>query len=193
MRQIAVLVACLGLAGCMDPGTMLLSNLAQAAVVTAIEYADEYAEERRPSAEEAWQNDRLERLREHGRRGEPAAAYRLALHYAERRDRRAVGWMCRAALAGYAPARLQLGHWYNEDRLREDPWPFLDLAPDDRKAYRWYSLAAAAGDRQAAVFRDLLAGAGRGAGLEGGEEGPGRCAPVATLRGPGGGEPLAAP
>ena len=67
------------------------------------------------------------------------------------------GWVCRAANAGYPQAQLQLGHWYNEDRNREDLWPFISLRPDNRKAYVWYSLAADNGNLFAAQLRDRLA------------------------------------
>ena len=49
-----------------------------------------------------------------------------------------------------------MGHWYNEDRNREDIWPFIDIRPDNKKAYVWYSLAESNGDLISLSYRERL-------------------------------------
>jgi TPR repeat protein len=61
---------------------------------------------------------------------------------------KALAWTRSAAESGHARAQLALARMYQEG------WP--GLAPDPLRAYMWASLAAAAGEPQAATLRDRL-------------------------------------
>lgn len=140
------------LGGCMGPPVMLAADVVQAAVKASIEYADRH----RPTPRQAWIQENVDRLREAAVAGDPRAQFRLGLYYEGVRQPEAERWVCRAANQGFARAQAEMGHWYNEDRRREDLWPFIGLSPDDRLAYMWYSLAVANGDRNADHFRERL-------------------------------------
>ena len=72
-------------------------------------------------------------------------------------------WLCAAAAGGNPEARSELGHWQRtsvwehsgDDRL--DAVRNLGIEPDDRVAYVWYTLAAAAGDPRAESLRGYVA------------------------------------
>ena len=122
---------------CMGPGITVASYVAQAAVKTAMDYN----EKNKPTDDEAWAESRLRSLERKAEAGDPEANFELGrVHLAhERRE-----------------AQLQMGHWYNEDRLREDMWPYVSLRPDNRKAYLWYGHAAAKGEGMGRLFQDSL-------------------------------------
>ncbi len=138
-----------GLCACMDPQVMIATNVASAALKASVEYA----EQNQPTPAQAWRTARRQNLEELGHAGDVGAQYALAQLYQAHHYREAQFWMCKAANSGYTAAQLQLGHWYNEDRLAEDPWPFISVEPDDRVAYMWYSLAERNGDLSGQPFR----------------------------------------
>jgi TPR repeat protein len=88
--------------------------------------------------------------------GDPESQYQLGMFYVAKRNSEAQRWICQAAHSGHAKAQLQMGHWYSEDRLQSDLWPFIPIRPDDNQAYVWYSLAEKGGDEDAALFRMVL-------------------------------------
>jgi TPR repeat protein len=88
--------------------------------------------------------------------GDTESQYQLGMFYVAKRNSDALGWICQAANAGHAKAQLQMGHWYSEDRLQSDLWPYIRIRPDDNQAYVWYSLAEKGGDEDAALFRMVL-------------------------------------
>ncbi len=157
LRLAAMFVAASLSAGCGGPELMIASSIAQAAIETGVEEAHRAPP---PSPDDAWRDEQLALLVARARAGEPANQYLLALYYAAAGDARAYPWMCRAALRNYPRAQLQLGHWYNEDRLREDLWPYLAVAPDDSRALYWYRLARAHGEAAAVPFQERVSARG---------------------------------
>ena len=136
------------LTGCGGPEVMIASSVAQAAIKASIEHA----EKNKPTPEQAWRAARREYLEERGHAGDPKAQYTLGQLYHLHRHGDAHYWMCEAANNGHPAAQLQLGHWYNEDRLEEDPWPFIGVTPDNQIAYMWYALAEKNGDTSGTPF-----------------------------------------
>ena len=136
----------------MGPEMMIATNIASAAFQATVEYA----QKNRPTAEQAWRSSRLTYLEEQARGDNAVAQYTLGQFYQVHRDEQAHHWICQAANLGHSQAQLQLGHWYNEDRLKEDPWPYIDLRPDNREAYVWYLLAAKGGNPAAQPFMSYL-------------------------------------
>lgn len=135
---------------------MVVSSLTSAAVRTAIEQA----EKTRPTPEQLWHEAQVARLERRALAGELEAQYQIGTYYLLLQEPAAEPWICLAANRGHAGAQLQYGHWFNEDRSREDLFPFIALAPDNASAYLWYSLAADNGEPRAAHFRDSLIHAG---------------------------------
>ncbi|MCP5149658.1 MAG: sel1 repeat family protein [Ectothiorhodospiraceae bacterium] len=147
---VALVLGCVATAGCLGPEAMIAANVASAALKATVEYA----ERNRPSPQAQWRQERVSLLRASAERGELDAQVHLAKMFQASGDPAAYHWMCRAARAGSVEAQRQLGHWYSEDRLREDLWPFIGVTPDDRDAWVWYSRAAAEGDPLAIYLRD---------------------------------------
>ena len=151
-RLAAVLAGGLLTSACMGPEVMIATNVASAAFQAAVEHA----EKNKPTPSEAWRASRREYLEDQSRAGNPTAQYALGQLYQFHRRTDAHYWICEAANNGHPAAQVQLGHWYNEDRLQEDPWPFIPVRPDNREAYLWYQLAEANGDDSAALFSEPL-------------------------------------
>ena len=156
LTAVFLFAASLGLGGCGPmTGVMLAGNIVNAAGTAAVDAS-------LATRDAAGEAERERGIEEHlawigAEDGDAAAAYALATLLTERHDPDARRWMCEAALKGNANAQLQLGHWYNEDRRREDLWPFISIAPDNQVAYRWYSAALENGDQRAGIFRESLA------------------------------------
>ena len=96
--------------------------------------------------------------------GDAAAAYALYEHYSMQPQRAAQAWqwLCEAASKGDAYAQAEAGYWFRtsvwqhsgDDRLasvRE-----LGIEPDNRVAYKWYTLAASNGDAGAMDTRKYV-------------------------------------
>jgi TPR repeat protein len=132
---------------------MIASNLAQAAVRTAIEYNERHA----PTPDQLWAEEQLGLLESRAYGGDAEASYLLARIHQSHERRDAEHWMCEAANVGHREALMQMGHWYNEDRRREELWPYITLSPDNRKAYVYYTLAARRGEIIATAYRDAIA------------------------------------
>lgn len=156
VRAAALLVLCGLLSGCMGPEVMIATNIASAALKAGVEYA----EKNKPTPEQAWRAAKRGHLEARGEAGDKDAQFALARLYQRREHGTAQYWMCEAANSGHPQARMQLGHWYNEDRLSEDPWPYIGIRPDNRQAYLWYRLAEASGEPGGALFSGRLAGSG---------------------------------
>lgn len=139
----------LNLSACMGPEVMIATNVASAALKASVEYA----EKNKPTPAEAWRAARRQYLEEQGHAGNVKAQYTLGQLYHVHRQSAAHFWMCKAANGGHPAAQLQLGHWYNEDRLDEDPWPYISVRPDNRTAYMWYEMAEKNGDSSGTAFR----------------------------------------
>ena len=131
---------------------MVASSVVSAAFKTAVEQA----EKNRPTPEQLWQDAQLAKLDREARAGAPEAQFRLGTYYIQINEPRAEVWICAAANQGHARAQLQYGHWYNEDRAREDMFPFIGITPNNSDAYLWYALAAQNGEPRAPHFRDSL-------------------------------------
>jgi TPR repeat protein len=170
----------------MGPEVMIAANVASAALKAGVEYA----EKNKPSPEETFRWAKIELLEEQANGGDVDAQYAMGIYYQATREARARHWICRAAAGGHPRAQLQYGHWYNEDRNREDLWPFIGISPDNREAWRWYSLAAENGEIGALhhIERLEVAGLDRQA-LEQGQAGrvgsPASCGVFTALRAPG--------
>lgn len=135
-------------------GVMLAGNIINAAGYAAVDASLEARDEQGAAERQRGMAEHLAWVG--AENGDPTAAYRLATLLTQRHDPSAVRWMCEAALEGHAGAQLQVGHWFNEDRRREDLWPFIDLTPDDRVAYLWYTSALDNGEQRAFIFRETL-------------------------------------
>ena len=146
---VALMLVAAALSACMGPQVMIATNVASAALKASVDYA----EKNKPTPAQAWRASRRQYLEEQGHAGNASSQYAVAQLYQGHRDGAAQFWMCKAANSGHPAAQLQLGHWYNEDRLTEDPWPFISVRPDDRVAYMWYSLAELNGERSGEPFR----------------------------------------
>jgi TPR repeat protein len=155
LRRFALTIGVLlpfALTGCIDPVSMIASSVLSAALKTAMEQA----EKNRPTSEQLWQQAQLEQLEFDAQAGNPAAQFKLGQYYIHMQDPTAQVWVCAAANQGHARAQLQYGHWYNEDRAREDLFPFIAIVPNNSDAYLWYALAAENGEPRAPHFRDSL-------------------------------------
>ena len=152
-RALAAAVLCTGLvAGCGGPETMIASSIISAAVRTTIEQAAK----NRPTPEQLWHEAQVAQLERRAIAGDVEAQFQIGTYYLVLQEPVSQQWICTAANGGHAKAQLQYGHWFNEDRAREDLFPFINISPDNAMAYMWYDLAAANGEPRAPHFRDNL-------------------------------------
>lgn len=153
--RLLTLLACVGLSGCGSvSGVMLAGNIVSAAGAAAVDASRDSRREEGDAVRARGMQQYLAELgAEQGIAGDELAFGRLLT---EQRDPDAFHWMCQAAMAGLPDAQLQLGHWYNEDRLREDLWPFIDARPDNATARAWYSAAASNGEGLALIYLATL-------------------------------------
>jgi len=154
--RLAIVLLGLALAGCVDPGSMILSSVASAALRTAIDQA----QKNRPTPEQMWHEAQVASLERAALAGDMEAQFQIGTYYLLLQEPAAEQWICEAASRGHAKAQLQYGHWFNEDRHRDDLFPFIAIAPDDATAFLWYSLSALNGEPRAPHFRDSLRYAG---------------------------------
>ena len=147
---LTTLVLSTGCAG--GPAGMVVSSLASAALRTAIDQA----EKSRPTPEQLWHEAQMAGLERRALAGELEAQFQIGTYYLLLQEPAAQQWICVAANRGHPKAQLQYGHWFNEDRAREDLFPFIAIGPDNASAWVWYSLAAENGESRAAHFRDGL-------------------------------------
>lgn len=139
--------------GCLvAPEIMIAADIVSA----AIKAGTDYAEKNRPTPEQRWEKAGIDRLERRAQRGDVEAQYELGLIHQRAQSGRARHWVCRAANNGLARAQAHMGHWYNEDRKLEDIWPFIDIRPDNTKAFVWYSLAESNGDMISPSYRERL-------------------------------------
>ncbi len=144
------------LSACADPLTMVASSVLSAVIQTGIKAGIESAQKNRSDPEKLWQQAQLAQVEQQAIGGNKEAQFQLGIYYLLRQEPGAVGWICLAANQGHARAQLQYGHLYNEDRKRNDLFPFVSIAPDNIEAFIWYSLAANNKDPRAVLFRDNL-------------------------------------
>lgn len=157
LRAVLLVAAVTLISGCVGgPAGMVVSSLASAAVRTAIDQA----EKSRPTPEQLWHEAQVAGLERRALAGELEAQFQIGTYYLLLQEPAAEPWICVAANRGHPKAQLQYGHWFNEDRRREDLFPFIVVSPDNASAYLWYSLAADNGEPRAAHFRDSLIHAG---------------------------------
>ena len=140
------------LSGCVDPVSIVASSVLSAAFKTAVEQA----EKNRPTPEDRWHEMQLSVLEREARGGTAESQFRLGTYYIQTQESKAEVWICAAANQGHARAQLQYGHWFNEDRAREDLFPFINITPNNADAFLWYALAAQNGEPRASHFRDSL-------------------------------------
>ncbi len=153
IRYLLALSFVLSSSGCLiSPPVMIAADVLTAAVKAGVDYA----EKNKPTPEERWQQSKLDRLTRRANDGDLDAQYELGLIHQAASSGKAKIWVCRAANNGLARAQTHMGHWYNEDRKQEDLWPFIDIRPDNREAFVWYSLAEANGNIFAGNFRNNL-------------------------------------
>ncbi len=153
IRYLLALSFVLSSSGCLvSPPVMIAVDVLTAAVKAGADYA----EKNKPTPEERWQQSKLDRLTRRANDGDLDAQYELGLIHQAASSGKAKMWVCRAANNGLARAQTHMGHWYNEDRKQEDLWPFIDIRPDNREAFVWYSLAEANGNIFASNFRNNL-------------------------------------
>ncbi len=153
IRYLLALSFVLSSSGCLvSPPVMIAADV----MTAAIKAGAHYAEKNKPTPEERWEQSKLDRLTRRANDGDLDAQYQLGLVHQAASSGKAKLWVCRAANNGLARAQAHMGHWYNEDRKQEDLWPFIDIRPDNRDAFVWYSLAEANGDSFAGNFREIL-------------------------------------
>jgi hypothetical protein len=140
------------LGGCLDPASMVMSSVATATVRTIIDQA----EKNRPTPQQMWHRSQVAALEQRAAAGDVEAQFQLGTYHMGRRDPAAQRWICEAASRGHPGAQLQFGHWYNEDREREDLFPFIPIEPDNATAFLWYRLAERNGEPRATHFRDSV-------------------------------------
>ncbi len=156
----AVLAASVLVAGCGGVEGMIVSSVVSAAMRTAVDQAVDHAQRTRPTPEQMWHEVQVANLERRALAGELEAQFELGTYYLMLQEPAAQAWICHAANRGHARAQLQYGHWFNEDRAREDLFPFITIVPDNGTAFLWYSLAADNGEPRAPHFRDSLIFAG---------------------------------
>lgn len=144
------------LSGCGGPETMIASSILSAAIRTTIEQAAK----NQPTPEQLWHEAQVAQLERRALAGDTEAQFQMGTYFLLLQEPVAQQWICAAANGGHPRAQLQFGHWYNEDRAREDLFPFIRVSPDNAAAYMWYDLAAANGEPRAPHFRDSLIYAG---------------------------------
>ena len=148
------------LTGCVSVAGTIASTVASAAIKTAIEQS----ENSKPTPEQLWQDAQMASLERRAIGGELEAQYQLGTYYLVIQEPTAADWICQAANMGHAKAQLQYGHFFNEDRKREDLYPFLSIHPNNVEAFVWYSLSARHGEPRAGHFRDSLMSGALGIG-----------------------------
>lgn len=154
--SVLLLVVSALLAGCVGVGTTIASSVLSAAIKTAVEQS----QNNKPSPEQMWHDAQIASLEHRAVNGDVEAQFQIGTYYLMHQEPTAERWICQAANQGHPKAQLQYGHWFNEDRKREDLFPFIGLNPDNVQAFVWYSLAANSGESRAPLFRDsLLSGA----------------------------------
>jgi TPR repeat protein len=149
-------IAALGTGCAGGAAGMIVSSVASAALRTAVEQV----QKNRPTPEQLWHEAQVENLERRALSGDVEAQFQIGTYYLLLQEPAAEPWICVAANRGHAKAQLQYGHWYNEDRIREDLFPFIHVTPDNSTAFIWYSLAADNGEPRAPHFRDSLIYAG---------------------------------
>lgn len=142
----------LALGACGGPEAMIVSSLMSAAVRTAVDQA----QKNRPTPEQMWHEAQVASLERRAIAGDPEAQFQIGTYYLVLQEPLSEQWICAAANQGHPKAQLQYGHWFNEDRSREDLFPFIALTPDNSTAFMWYDLAASNGEPRAPHFRDSL-------------------------------------
>jgi len=152
----AFLSLTLALGACGGPETMIASSLISAALRTAVDQA----QKNRPTPEQMWHEAQVASLERRAIAGDPEAQFQIGTYYLVLQEPVSRQWICAAANQGHPKAQLQYGHWFNEDRSREDLFPFIAVTPDNSTAYMWYDLAATNGEPRAPHFRDSLIYAG---------------------------------
>ena len=163
----AIVAMALTLSACGGPETMIASSLISAAMRTAVDQA----QKNRPTPEQMWHEAQVASLERRAITGDADAQFQIGTYYLVLQEPVAQQWICAAANQGHPKAQLQYGHWFNEDRSREDLFPFIAVRPDNSTAYMWYDLAAGNGEPRAPHFRDNLIYAGMPAdALERGRE-----------------------
>jgi len=141
------------ISGCLiAPPIMIAADIMSAAVKAGVNHA----EKNKPTSEQRWEKARVDRLERRADGGDVEAQYELGLVYQVAQSAQARHWVCRAANNGLARAQVHMGHWYNEDRKHEDIWPFIDISPNNKKAFVWYSLAESNGDLISFSYRERL-------------------------------------
>ena len=150
-----LLASGMALSGCGPlSGVMLVGNIVNAAGIAVVDASNEAREARGEAERERGIDEHLAWM--NAESGDSDGAYKIATLLSERHDPDAMRWMCEAARGGHPRAQLQVGHWYNEDRRREDLWPFIGVSPDDDVAYQWYTAALDNGEDRAFIFRESL-------------------------------------
>lgn len=153
LRLLLIAPLSLAVSGCLvAPQIMIAADVVSAAMKAGVDYA----EKNKPTPDQMWLKASIDRLERRAHGGDVAAQYELGLIYQRIKSGRARHWVCRAANNGLPRAQAHMGHWYNEDRKREDIWPFIDIRPDNTKAYLWYSLAESSGDLISMSYRERL-------------------------------------
>ncbi len=155
-RGLAIVACAMMLSACGGPETMIASSILSAAIKTTIEQSIR----NQPTPEELWHEVQFAQLERRALTGDTDAQFQLGQYYLQRQEATAQQWICAAANAGHPRAQVQYGHWFNEDRAREDLFPFIAITPNNATAYMWYDLAAANGEPRASHFRDNLIYAG---------------------------------
>ncbi len=151
-----LLISSVLLSACADPLTMVASSVLSAVIQTGIKAGIESAQKNRADPEKLWQQAQLAQVEQRAIGGNVDAQFQLGIYYLLRQEPGAVGWICQAANQGHARAQLQYGHLYNEDRKRDDLFPFVSITPDNVQAFVWYSLAATNQDARAILFRNNM-------------------------------------
>ncbi len=153
LRLIIVLPLTLAVSGCLvAPPILIAADVVSAAMKAGVDYA----EKNKPTSKQLWEEARVDRLQRRAQSGDVEAQYELGLVHQAAQSGGARHWVCRAANSGLARAQAHMGHWYNEDRKREDLWPFIDIRPDNKKAFVWYSLAESNGDVMSLNYRNRI-------------------------------------
>jgi TPR repeat protein len=145
-----ILFSTLVLGACADPLSMVASSILSAAIRTGIESA----QKNRADPEKLWQQAQLAQTEQNAIAGDVDAQFQLGLFYLLRQEPSAADWICHAANQGHGKAQLQYGHLFNEDRKRDDLFPFISISPDNIQAFIWYSLSANNGEPRGVLFRN---------------------------------------
>jgi len=147
---VLILFSTLVLSACADPLSMVASSVLSAAIRTGIESA----QKNRADPEKLWQQAQLAQVEQNAIGGDVDAQFQLGVLYLLRQEPGAADWICHAANQGHGKAQLQYGHLFNEDRKRDDLFPFISITPDNVQAFIWYSLSANNGEPRGKLFRD---------------------------------------